>query len=181
MKPSRGEIFNDQRLRPALAAAILLGVAGLIDSAHAATATGMAEATVLSPIAVAASDPGLRFGSFSTTASGQSVSIGTDGARTLSGVLGAGGQSAFGAASLTVTGESALSYAITLPTSVNLTTGAGDAPRTMVVTGFRSNPSGTGALTAGAQTLLVGATLTTVAGQVAGQYTGSFSVQVEYD
>lgn len=124
-------------------------VGGWTDGVQAATAPGTAVATVIAPIAIA-SEADLRFGSFSTTAGGQSVSIAADGARTLTGVQGAGpSQSAMGAARLTVTGHGALTYAITLPTTINLTTGVGDAARTMVITDFRSDPSGTGALTGG--------------------------------
>jgi hypothetical protein len=51
----------------------------------------------------------------------------------------------------------------------------------MAVSTFTSNPSGTGTLTSGAQTLAVGATLTTVASQVSGAYTGTYNVTVEYN
>ena len=76
-----------------------------------------------------------------------------------------------------------LTYAITLPTNgtVNITTGTATAPETMAVSTFTSDPSGTGTLTAGAQTLGVGATITTVASQVAGAYTGTFNVSVDYN
>ncbi len=182
MKSGKFSRFNRRALNAALASALVLGGMGLVSNAYAADGTGTANATVVIPIAIAASSPHLRFGSFSTSAAGQTVAIATNGARTLTGALGVGtGQNAFGAASFAVTGEGALTYAITLPSTTNITTGIGDATRTMAVSAYASNPSGTGALTAGAQTLLVGATITTVASQVAGVYTGNFTVTVAYN
>lgn len=182
MKSEKFLTFNRRALRTALASAVVLGGAGFGVIAYAADGTGTANATVVTPIAIAASNPNLRFGSFSTTAAGQTVAIATAGTRTVTGALGVGtGQNAFGAASFAVTGEGALTYAITLPSTTNITTGAGDATRTMAVSSFVSNPSGTGTLTAGAQTLLVGATITTVASQVVGAYTGTFTVTVAYN
>lgn len=174
--------FSRRALNAALASAVVLGGACFGVNSYAADGTGTANATVVTPIAIAASNPNLRFGSFSTTAAGQTVAIATAGTRTVTGALGLGtGQNAFGAASFAVTGDSTLTYAITLPGTTNITTGIGDATRTMAVSSFVSNPSGTGALTAGAQTLLVGATITTVASQVAGVYTGTFTVTVAYN
>jgi hypothetical protein len=157
--------------------------------ARAADGTGTANATVVRPIAIGNSSPNLRFGSFSTTGAGQTVAVATDGARTLVGVLGvSNSQSAFGAASFNVSGEAGMTYAITLPTTINITTGGGGAAETMEVSSFVSNPSGTGTLSgtagsnsSGSQTLLVGATLTTVASQATGSYTGNFTVTVQYN
>lgn len=164
-----------------------LMVLGGIGNVQAADGTGTANATVVRPITITASSPNLRFGSFSTSAAGQTVAIATDGTRTVTGALGVGtAQNAFGAASFTVGGEGALTYAITLPTTTNITTGSGAAAETMAVSSFVSNPNGTGALSgsagaAGTQTLLVGATITSVASQVAGIYSGTFTVTVAYN
>jgi hypothetical protein len=53
----------------------------------------------------------------------------------------------------------------------------------MAVSSFTSFPTvgAGGQLTSGAQTLKVGATITTVASQVAGAYTGTFNVTVAYN
>ena len=177
------------RLRSLIACTAAIAAAVAAVPAHAADGTGTANATVVRPIAIGNSSPHLRFGSFSTSGAGQTVAIATDGQRTLTGVLGvSNSQNAFGAASFSVTGEAGLTYSITLPTSVNITTGGGSGPETMAVSSFVSNPSGTGTLSgtagsnsAGAQTLLVGATLTTVASQATGTYTGNFTVTVQYD
>ena len=160
MKSENFSTFRRRALRTALASALVLGMAG---------------------IAIAAGTT-LRFGSFSTSAAAQTVTINaTTGARTSSGALLA--TSTVGRATFNVTGSGVLTYAITLPTNgtVNITTGTATAPETMAVSTFTSDPSGTGTLTAGAQTLGVGATITTVASQVAGAYTGTFNVSVEYN
>jgi hypothetical protein len=168
----------------ALASAMVLGGIG---NAQAADGTGTANATVVRPITITASSPNLRFGSFSTSAAGETVAIAADGTRALTGALGLGtAQNAFGAASFTVGGEGGLTYAITLPTTTNITTGTGLPAETMAVSSFVSNPSGTGTLSgtagaAGTQTLLVGATITTVASQVSGIYSGAFTVTVAYN
>lgn len=180
MKNGNVSIFSRRALNAALAAAVALGGSGLGGAVHAATTSGTATATVVTPIAIAAGD-NLRFGSFSTSAAGQTVIIAaSDGARTGTASF---VTSTFGAATFNVTGDGTLTYAITLPSNgtVNITTGVGDATRTMAVSSFSSDPSGTGALTAGAQTLKVGATITTVASQVAGAYTGTFNVSVDYN
>lgn len=185
------------------AASILLVVAGLIDGAHAASASGTAVATVMTPITVF-SDANVSFRAFSTNAGGQSVFTGTGGKRTLIEALGGrSGASALGTTSptmtseaaslmtatgdavltytITVGGEAALSYAITMPTSLILTAGSGDAATTITVTDFLSSAPETGALTDGAKTLTMGATLATINSNVAGQYSGSFKVMINYN
>jgi hypothetical protein len=187
MKSVKFSTFNRRALHAALASAVVLGGMGLVGNAYAAIGTGTANATVVRPITITASSPNLRFGSFATSAAGQTVAIATDGTQTLTGALGVGtAQNAFGAASFTVGGEGSLTYAITLPTTTDITTGTGITGEVMAVSSFVSNPTGTGVLsgttgTAGTQTLLVGATITTVASQVAGIYAGTFNVSVDYN
>ena len=79
-----------------------------------------------------------------------------------------------------VTGLGTSTYAITLPSTITLT---GTPSGTMTVGTFVSTPSGTGALTAGAQTLLVGGTLNVAAAQAAGVYTNTtdMTVTVNYN
>jgi hypothetical protein len=85
------------------------------------------------------------------------------------------------AASFTVTGEGSYTYAITLPATA--TTIDDDASHTMTVDTWTSNPSGTGTLSSGTQTLTVGATLNVGGSQVAGTYTSDtpFTVTVNYN
>jgi hypothetical protein len=84
--------------------------------------------------------------------------------------------------SFTVTGDPNRAYTITLPTTINIITGAGGANRTIVVDTFTSNPSGTGLLGAGGtQTLFIGARRAALPlTQVIGVYSGTYTVTVVY-
>jgi hypothetical protein len=164
----------------ALTAVLVIGSGVIAVNSYAADGTGTATATVVTPIGITATAD-LRFGSFTTSAAGQTVEITTADVRNLTGATGL--TSTVGAASFGVTGSGSMTYAITLPDDVTatITTGGATAPETMAVSAFASNPSGTGTLSSGAQTLLVGATITTVASQVPGAYTGTFTVTVAYN
>jgi hypothetical protein len=130
---------------------------------------------VVTPIAIS-NTQALAFGSFSTSATGQTVTVSAAGARSSVGAIVVPASTAT-AASFNVTGSGVLTYAITLPASTTITNGTD----TFTVNAFTSNPSGTGALTAGAQTLTVGATVTTAGTLSTGNYSGSFNVSVDYN
>jgi hypothetical protein len=85
-------------------------------------------------------------------------------------------------ASFTVSGQPNTAYTITLPASATMATGAGGVNQTIAVSAFTSFPANTGTIGAGgSQLLLVGATRAAIgAAQVAGAYSGSFTVQVAY-
>ena len=159
-----------------------LTVAGLVtifaaaSESQAASASFSATATVVTPIAIA-KNADLAFGKFVANTGG-TVVIATSGARSQTSTVALFNQgSTQNAASFAVTGEGTSTYAVTLPSSATISSGA----NTMTVGTFISNPSGTGVLAAGAQTLLVGGTLTVASGQAPGNYTGSFSVGVDYN
>jgi Domain of unknown function (DUF4402) len=122
----------------------------------------------------------LSFGSFVVGGSG-SVVVATSGARSSTGsvhVIGQGAGSS--AARYTVTGSPYASYAITLPANgaVQLSDGNGN---TMAVQSFVSNPSGVGILLAnGTGEITLGATLVVGYGQAVGNYSGTFSITLEY-
>ena len=99
--------------------------------------------------------------------------------RSVTGGTELGNSGVVSSATFTVGGEGSSTYSITLPsTDVTITSGV----NTMTVNTFTSSPSGTGALTAGSQTLYVGATLNVAASQASGSdYTGSFNVTVAYN
>ncbi|MEQ3747275.1 MAG: DUF4402 domain-containing protein [Henriciella sp.] len=80
------------------------------------------------------------------------------------------------AAAFDVAGEADYSYAITLPSSVNISNGSGG---TMAVNNFTGSKA-SGTLTAGADDFTVGGTLTVAANQASGEYTGTFAITVEY-
>lgn len=120
----------------------------------------------------------LSFGAF-VAGSGGTITISPQGARTGSGdvVLMTSGQFSQGSpASFDLSGSSIATYQITLPSdgSVTLTGSQGGS---MPLSAFTSFPSGSGQLNQlGTQTLYVGATLAVGSNQVAGSYSGSFTV-----
>ena len=161
-----------------VAAAIL--VAGSTTASFAqATATASATAVIITPIAISKTVD-MNFGNVAVSASTSgTVVLSTASGRTTGGSGGVTLPSTTGtvaAASFNVTGQASYTYAITLPTSATLSDGAS---HTMNVGTFTSNPSSTGTLSSGgAQTLLVGATLSVSAAQAAGTYTSSTAVPV---
>jgi hypothetical protein len=167
------------RTKLALAAFALIAFSS---SAYAqATATATATATIVTPISIT-EVTNMNFGNVAVqTATGGTVVMTPAAVRTPSGgVTLPVTVGTVTAASFTVNGQGAYTYAITLPASaVTLTNGA----NTMTATAFTSTPSATGALTAGTQTLNVGATLNVAAAQVAGVYVSGtpFSVTVNYN
>jgi len=145
--------------------------------ASSATASSSASATVITAIAIS-NTAALNFGEVIAGGSTGTVVVTTAGARSATGGAALGSASGVAAASFTVTGDANNTYAITLPASDSVASGA----NTMTVDTFVSNPSGTGDLGAGgSQTLLVGATLQVGISQATGSYTGSFDVTVAYN
>lgn len=161
-------------------ASILGSIAILSLSAQAAFAasdTGNASATVVGPLAIAESQA-LSFGNFAA-GTGGTVVIATDGSRTATGDVNLSSADAGQQGTFDVTGTSGYTYAITLPAgAATLDDGSGN---TMSVDTWVSNPSGTGTLTGGSETVNVGATITVGSGQTAGTYTGTYTVSVEYN
>lgn len=120
----------------------------------------------------------LSFGSF-VAGNGGTVTVSPGGLRSQSGgVVLVGQGSTYTAASFRVSGTSNASYTITLPTDhvVLLVDGA----NTMALNGFVSNPVSGTLSGGGSQMIMVGATLVVGGAQAAGNYTGSYSVTVNY-
>jgi hypothetical protein len=145
------------------------------------SATANTSATVITPIAISKTVD-MNFGNIavSPTIAG-TVVLAPAGTRTKTGgVTLPAVNGTVAAASFTVTGLGTSTYSITLPSSITLN---GTPSGTMTVNNFTSTPSGTGALTAGSQTVLVGATLNVSAAQAAGSYTNTtdMTVTVNYN
>jgi hypothetical protein len=145
------------------------------------TATATATATIVTPISITKTVD-MNFGNVAVqTATGGTVIMDPAGVRTATGgVTLPAVTGTVAAASFTVNGQGSYTYSILLPsTAVTLTNGA----NSMTASTFTSNPSGTGALTAGTQTLSVGATLNVAAAQAAGVYVSGvpFNVTVNYN
>ena len=148
------------------------------------TASATATAEIVAPLAISKTVD-MVFGNVSAGASGGTVVLAPAGTRSVTGTvqLAASATGSPTAASFSVTGEGAYTYSITLP-SVDYTISDSEAtPNTMTVNTFTSDPTPTGTLTAGAQTLTVGATLNVSASQVEGTYTNAtgFDVTVAYN
>ena len=160
---------------------VLAGFGMNVNAQSTASATG--SATVITPISIARVN-NMNFGNLAVSASTPgTVVLAPAGTRSAtSGVTLPNVTGTVSAASFTVTGEGSSTYAITLPgTAYTITRATGS--ETMTVTNFTSTPSSTGTLTAGTQTITVGATLNVSAGQVSGSYTNAtgFNVTVNYN
>jgi hypothetical protein len=155
----------------------LVGLSNNLNAQNTATESGNANATIITPITITNTND-LSFGAI-VDGTG-TVTMSTAGVRTTDYQAFAGTQvGTVTAATFDITGQGAYTYAITLPTSA-VTLSEPDAA-TLTVSSFVSDPSGTGALTAGAGSVSVGATLNVIQGQTAGVYTGSFDVTVAYN
>ncbi|MBI9039196.1 MAG: DUF4402 domain-containing protein [Bacteroidales bacterium] len=152
----------------------------ILPAQESVSASATATANIVAPLAISNSVD-MDFGNVSAGASGGTVVLATDGGRTATGTVQLAASNAGTAASYDVTGEGAYTYTITLPSGDYTITETGS--ETMTINTFTSNPSETGTLSSGTQTLLVGATLNVSASQVQGEYTNAtgFEVTVAYN
>lgn len=162
----------------------VLVVSGLTSpsSVYAASATATGTADIVTAIAISKDTGGdLGFGYAVASATAGTVVVDTAGSRSCTAGTTCVSGGTVSAADFTVTGQGGYTYAVTLPSSATLSDGA-TTPNTMTVGSFTSNPASTGTLSAsGSQALKVGATLNVGVSQVAGTYTGNFSVSVDYN
>ena len=161
-----------------IAAVVLVAVAATANAQVTGTATG--SATIITPIAIANAGH-MNFGSIAVSTAPGTVVLSTAAARTASGgVTLPAVTGTVTTAKFTVTGLGSSTYSISLPASYIISDGASHS---MTVNNFVSDPSGTGALTGGTQTINVGATLNVLGSQTAGTYTNAtgFNVTVNYN
>lgn len=142
------------------------------------SATATATAVIVSPITITQT-ANMSFGNIIADTDGGTVVLVPAGTRTLNGLTSPSIAGTVTAAAFTVTGFDGATYSISLPASHTISDGGNN----MVVDTFTSNPSGTGTLTGGTQTLNVGATLNVGSAQPAGTYTNAtgFTVTVNYN
>ncbi len=163
--------------------AVAVGAIGLAaalqSSAQAANTTATATATVATAITIV-NTVDMDFGTVDEDGSGGTIILATDGSRTTTGGASVLSGSPGAAASFDVDGLLAATYTIVI-TGDPVTLNSGG--NTMTATTFVTLPTPTGTLTGGAETLLVGATLTLAAGQATGTYlsTTPFTVTVAYN
>jgi hypothetical protein len=164
-----------------LLALLIVGLSTYAFAQPGASATATATATIVTPIGITKSVD-MNFGNVATNGSAIGTVVLTPAStRTATGVATLPATAGtVTAASFAVTGSGTYTYSITLPAAAITLVGATAG---VTASTFTSTPSGTGALTAGAQTLLVGATLNLPATAVtAGSYTSAaFTVTVNYN
>lgn len=182
MKSVIFSLFSRRGLNATLASAVVLGAVGVVGGAFAATGTGDASATVVTPIGFTSAAP-LAFGKFTNAAGTVSVnSAGTRSATTASALLITG--SAHTAGQLDVTGDVNATYSISL-TGGDLTSGVNTmalGSLSAAASTATGTPITTGTLDGtGVQSLKIGGALTVGGTQVAGTYTGTYAVTLEYN
>lgn len=160
--------------RLSLIAALLAGAGMFSSSAMAATTTGTANATVVTPVAISQATA-LDFGTFAAVTGG-TVVVSAAGARSATGTVFLSPVNTGSAAAFTVTGAGTLGFAVTYPATFNVTHTNTINTMAVVVSGAT-----TGTLVAGSATLPVGGTLTVASGQLAGSYSGTYTMTVEYN
>lgn len=166
-------------------AALAVALAAVTMSSQAVEGTASATGTVITPIAIAKATD-LNFGKFAR-GTGGSITISTSGAATSTGIVRSTVVTPT-AAKFDVTGDNNATYAITYTgTSTTLSDGATNTMAMSIHSDLTAGNATTGTASAGtlsasgAQSIYVGGALTVGATQVAGTYTGSVKVQVEYN
>ncbi|GAA3930763.1 DUF4402 domain-containing protein [Chitinophaga oryziterrae] len=158
-------------------------LAGISTGVHAQeTASATATATIVTPISIT-KNVDMNFGNVAVqSTSGGTVVLTPAGVRSKTGgVTLPTTMGSVSAASFTISGTGAYTYTVTLPSTAHTIS---SGTNTMTVTVFTSTPSGAnGALTAGEQTLNVGATLNVGPAQPSGVYLSDtpFDVTVNYN
>lgn len=160
-----------------LAAGFLLAALPVTGIQNSRTATGNANARVITAISITKLVD-LQFGDIVPGAALGTVRMTPAGVRTSTGGTTLGNGTGASPASFQVTGQANATFAIVLPVSVNVSNGV----QTMVVNTWRSTPTSPANLqAAGTRTLSVGATCRVGANQAAGIYTANFNVTVSYN
>jgi hypothetical protein len=147
-------------------------------AAQAATATTTVEANIVSTINLVAQN-GIVFGDIGASSIPGTVTIDVDGSRTSTGGATINSNTSGTPATFEVSGDPNAMYIVTLPTTVVITSAAGDS---MAVDNFTSAPAANGQLdSSGRQNLNVGATMNVGSFQPFGAYTGIMATTVEYN
>src|ERR1700690_1130854 len=176
------EIPMKKTLIPNALAFILVAVATLsagssFAQSNSASASAAANARVVAGIGLSKTTD-LNFGDVVASGSLGTVVMTYGGARSATGGTTLGNTTGAAAAAFSVSGVSGSTYAISLPGSA--TTLSDGASHTMTVDTYVGSKT-VGTLSGGADTFTVGGTLHVAASQVAGSYTATFSVSVNYN
>lgn len=157
---------------------VVIGLAFCFNSHAQVSTTASASATIVTALTITKVTD-LSFGRFAVNAAG-TVTVGTDNSRSQTAGCALFGGGAVTAASFSVTGEPSRTYTISIVTPVTLTHTVTPA-NNLVINTFVTNPVSPATLAAGANTLLVGATLNADGSEIAGDYTGTFTVSLNYN
>jgi hypothetical protein len=174
---------NKLTIQAPLAITLSAVVLGMLFTWHpqgvnAATTTATVEANIVSSINIVVQN-GIVFGDISTSSISGTVSIDTSGSRTATGGVTINSSTTGSPANFEISGDPNGLYVITLPSSVVITSGAGD---NMTVDNFSSTPSANGQLgSGGTQSLSVAARLNVGSFQAFGAYSGLMATTVEYN
>lgn len=190
MQSAQFATFKRSAIKLALASAFALGASAMGVNSYAATANGTATATVITPIAVSTTNS-LVFGSFAHGAGG-TVTVNTNGTRATTGPILSTAGATPTAAIFHVTGDGTSTYSIATTGTAAAIASTGTPADTMAfahctaltaaATCVPGSNVTSGTLTAGAQDIYMGGTLTVGAAQVAhADYTGAIAVVVEYN
>lgn len=143
---------------------------------------GTARARIVTPISITNVDD-LDFGSILTTVAG-TVIVNPDAAGTLNALSTLTPGSETASAQFNVVGSPNATYTVTLPGVLTLAPALGTGVNTTVITvdPFSSSVTTNGLLSAsGTQTIYIGGTLNVPVSPMADNYTGSFTVTVDYN
>ena len=164
----------------AFATAVCLSLSMVLSlrSADAATTTTTVEANIVSTINLVAQN-GIVFGDIAASSIPGTVTIDTSGARTATGGATVNTNTSVTPSKYEVSGDPSAYFISTLPTSVVITSGAGD---NMTIVNFTSIPAANGQIDAsGKQNLNVGATMKVGSFQPFGSYRGIMATTIEYN
>lgn len=172
-----------KQLRTSIKLAIAAAAVAFAPAAFSASTNATSTGTVVTPINITkAAD--LAFGSFAA-GTGGTITVSPNGTRSVTGTVlpVTGGTAA--AAKFDVTGDGSSTYTISVVGDANLTSGGNNMAFNVIsdlsASAITSGTVSIGTLTAGAQSIFVGGTLTVASAQAVGTYTGNIVATVEYN
>lgn len=171
----------NKKILSAIMGAAIVGFGAYVANTMAATQTGNAAATIVTAITIT-EDATMNFGSISVGAGGGTVVLDTsDGVSTTGDAVAEGGTVT--SAVFSIDGDNNAGYAVTMPANITVDDGGGNNMTintfTYLAEDAATDTTGTMDVT-GAGTMTIGGTLTVSASQVAGSYSGTYTITALY-